>query len=300
MRKLTILLIPFIIAGCVPRRTDITQPSISQSTIKQVEAKALDMSRSVMLDVKELDGYFLRNNVKLNNEVNFFAIDNYKKFDNILGQAKTMTNVITMADLRKNIVAVIAMKPSQIINDIKITKAYQIGNDIYIDYEIVSQEMPEVGYFISNVKAFEIQKSEQILNVSFVDANKSMTILPFGRRTAGSPASLEAMLKYYTGRYKGAIPDAGDADGSGISVILYLSSDYTYRLEQIYLKNPARTFETAGKWTPSSDLSYFILDYDKNDEERNSFYFVDRNMIEKLDAQGERIEVNPELYRLKK
>jgi hypothetical protein len=38
--------------------------------------------------------------------------------------------------------------------------------------------MPEVGYFTSNVKAFEIQRPEQILNVSFVDTNKNMTVHP--------------------------------------------------------------------------------------------------------------------------
>jgi hypothetical protein len=255
------------------------------------------MSQAVTLNVKELDGYFLRNNVKLNNEVNFFVIDSQKNFDAVLGQAKTMTNVITMTDLSKNIAAVIAMKPSQTLNDIKITKAYLIGDDIYIDYEISAKEMPEVGYFISNVKAFEIQMPERILNVSFVDTNKNMTILPFGKRTADSPMSADAMLKHYTGRFKGTIPVA---DGPGISMLLYLSNNYTYRLEQIYLNNPARTFENTGKWAPSKDLSFFVLDYDKSVHERTSFYFIDRNTIEKLDINGERITVNPESYRLKK
>ena len=298
MRKLIIFLIPFIIAGCVPRRTEVIQPSVPKSTVKHVEAKVADMSQAVMLDFKELDGYFLRNNVRLNNEVNFFVIDNDKNFDGILGQSRTMAaNAVSFVDLRKNIIAVIAMKPSLAVYEIKIIKAYLIEDNIYIDYEISQKYIPEAGFFISNMKAFEIQRPGKVLNVSFVNADRTMTVLPFGRRTVGSPVNAEAMLRYYTGRYRGTIPAA---DGPGISMILYLSSDYTYRLEQTYLNNPARTFETAGKWMPSEDLSFFTLDYDKNAQEQTSFYFIDRNTIEKLDINNEKITSDAEFYRLKK
>ncbi|MCL1972830.1 MAG: copper resistance protein NlpE [Endomicrobia bacterium] len=297
MRKLIIFLIPFIIAGCVPRRTEVVRPSVPKSTVKQVEAKAADMSQAVMLNFKELEGYFLRNDVRLNNEVNFFVIDNDKNFDGILGQSRTMANVVRFVDLNKNIVAVIAMKPSLAVYEIKIIQTYVIENNIYIEYEVSQKYMPEVGFFISNMKTFEIQRPGKILNVSFVNADRTMTVLPFGRRTVGSPVNVDAMLRQYTGRYRGTIPAA---DGPGISMTLYLAGDYTYRLEQTYINNPARTFETYGKWMPSEDLSFFTLDYDKNAQEQISFYFIDRNTIEKLDINNERIASSPEFYRLKK
>jgi hypothetical protein len=297
MKKAIILLMLFIISACVPIRTS-QQQSVPRETKREIEIKAADVSNAEKLIVKELDGYFLKNDVKLADDVNFFTVGDQKGFDELLGQAKTMTNAVTIADFKNNMVAVIAMKPSQTLNNIKITKAYCIGSDVYLDYEIVPEAAQEIGYFVSNVKAFEIQRPKQILNVSFVDKNRSMTILPFGKRTIGSPANLEVLLKYYTGRYKGTIPAAS---GPGITMILTLSNDYTYRLEETYLKTPARTFESSGTWKPSDDLSFFILDYDDLSDEQTAFYFLDRNTIELLNIYCERQDTDmKELYRLKK
>lgn len=296
MKKLLIFLIPFFISACIPRSAP-TQPSVPRETVRQIEIKASDTSQAVMLNVKELDGYFLKNSVKLNDELNFFILGSQKEFDSALGQSKTMGKGAYLADLKNNIIAVIAMKPSQMANDIKVTKAYIIGSDIYVNYEINPKITPEVGFFISNVKAFEIERPKQILNVSFVDTNKNMRILPFGKRTVGSPVNLDALLKYYTGRYKGTMPAA---DGPGIAMLLTLSPDYTFRLEQSYLSNPARTFESAGKWAPGEDLSFVVLNYENPLHEQTAFYFIDRNTIEKLDINREKIETSSELYRLKK
>ncbi|MDR2426186.1 MAG: copper resistance protein NlpE [Endomicrobium sp.] len=296
MRKIIALLMPFIVSACIPMTT-MQQRLVPREKIREIKTKAEDTSRTESLAFKELDGYFLKNSVKLVDDVNFFVISSQKIFDNFLRQSKTITDVAAFPDFKNNLTVIIAMKPSQILNDIKIVKAYFIENDIYIEYEIVPQSTPEIGYFTSNVKTFEIEKSKQVLNVSFVDTNKNMTILPFGRRTAASPVSIDALLKYYTGRYKGTIPAADDA---GIAMILTLSNDYTYRLEQSYLSNPARTFESAGKWSPSDDLSFFVLDYDKPTDEQMAFYFLGRSIIEKLDIYHEKIETSPELYRLKK
>lgn len=296
MKKMMLLFIPFVISACIPR-TPTDQASVPRETVRQIETKAADTSEAEILNFKELDGYFLKNNVKLTDNVNFFTVSAQKDFDKILGIAKTMTNVITPVDFKNSMVVVVAMKPSQSLNNIKITKAYLMGSDVYVEYEILPAGIPDVGYFLSNMAAFAIQRPKQILNVSFVDTNKKMTILPFGRRIAGSPSSLEVLLKYYTGRYKGTIPAA---DGPGIAMMLTLSSDYTYRLEQSYLSNPARTFESTGKWAPSDDLSFFVLDYEKPKQEQTAFCFLDRSTIEKLDINREKIETSAELYRLKK
>jgi hypothetical protein len=47
-------------------------------------------------------------------------------------------------------------------------------------------------------------------------------------------------------------------------------------------------------------LSFFVLDYESPRNEQTAFYFIDKNTIEQLDLNRERIKISPELYRLKK
>ena len=272
-----------------------SEQPITRETVKQVEAKAYDIKRSTPLKFRELSGYFLRNDVKLTQEVNFFTINSEKNFEAVLGIARLMENNVTPFDLRKNIVVVIAMKPSRTEYDIKIYGVYLIDSDIYINYEIIPKSIPDIGFFITNMKAVEIERPQSITNVSFANQNKVITVIPFGARTAGSPANISDMTKYYTGTYKGTIPAA---DGPGIVTVLTLSPDYTFTLEQSYLNRPDRVFTSSGKWAPTEDVSSFVLNYDKGQTEQSRFYFIDRNTVEKLDQYGEKI--NSEFYKLKK
>ena len=302
--KFFIFLIPvlflFTFAGCmVPVRsiqTDVpTVPAISKETVKQVEEKAADISLSVPLSFKEVNGYFLKNNVKMDKEINFYTAESGKKFEAILGQAKAVTGIVTTPDFKKNMAVVIAVKNSTAAYNISISSAYSVGSDIYINYEITEKPLPEVGYFFPSVKVFEIEKPQQVTNISFSQQGESMVIIPFGNRSAGSPASLQIMKKYYTGSYKGTLPAA---DGPGIVMVLDLLPDNTYTLKETYLSHPDRVFESCGKWAPTEDLSSFVLNYDKEQSEQVRFYFINRNTIEKLDMFGDKI--NSELYKLKK
>ncbi|MCL2334848.1 MAG: copper resistance protein NlpE [Endomicrobia bacterium] len=294
------LLAAMSLQGCIKTTTTAATPSvqppqISKETVKQVEAQAGNIAASAPLKFSEMKGYFLKNSVKLPNDVNFITAYSDKSFDAALGIAKTMTNTITMADMRKNIVAVIAMKPSMTVNDIKINNAYLVGTNIYIDYEITSKAVSDVGYFISNMKVFEIERPQIVTNVSFSDPSKNITVLPFGKRNVSSPADVDSMVKYYTGTYKGTLPAA---DGPGINIVLALLPDYTFNMKQTYLNNPDRVFESSGKWAPTEDLSSAVLNYDKDASEQMRFYFIDKNTVEKLDVSGEKI--NSELYKLRK
>ncbi|MDR0723973.1 MAG: copper resistance protein NlpE [Endomicrobium sp.] len=79
-----------------------------------------------------------------------------------------------------------------------------------------------------------------------------------------------------------------------MSVELDLKSDYSFYLKQTYLTLNGKTFESSGKWYPTPDLSSFVLNKNKN----LSFYFKDKNTIEKLDDNGEKANSNK--YTLKK
>lgn len=296
--RLLVFLIPalfvFAVGGCMVRRIQPEEP-ISKETVRKVEEKAADISQSVPLSFKGVNGYFLKNNVKMTKEVNFYTAESAKKFESLLGQAKAVAGIVTTPDFEKNMAVIIAVKNSTAAYNISISSAYAIGSDIYINYEIMQKKASETGYFVSSMQIFEIEKPRQITNVSFVEEGNNMTVIPFGSRGIASPASLQVMKKYYTGTYKGTIPAA---DGPGIVMILDLMPDNTYILKQTYLSHPDRVYESSGKWAPTEDLSSFVLDYDKDRNDRMRFYFVDRNTVEQLDIFGEKI--NSDLYKLKK
>ncbi|MDR3256639.1 MAG: copper resistance protein NlpE N-terminal domain-containing protein [Endomicrobium sp.] len=291
MKKITILLIStFFIAGC----KTVLQERISLETIKEVKSKtaSLEQKQQILLQFKELNGYFLKNNVKLLHEINFFTISSLNKLNKILSVAKTMTNTINIPDFDKNVVIVAATKPSKILNTIAMNKIYMIDNNMYVEYDIKSTKAQELGYFVLNVQVFEIEKPKAITNVCFIDSEKKMTVVPFGNRNMNSPSSISDMLKNYTGIYKGTFPTA-DCGGE-IFTELNLKSNYTYTLKQKYLATSSRIFESSGKWLPSEDLYSFTL----NNNEDLMFYFANKDMIEKLNNAGEKI--NSGLYKLKK
>ncbi len=280
-------------AGCTMIKS--RQEKIDKETVKQIEIKAAEVSKSTPLEIKETKGFFLRNNVKLQNEINFIIVDSNKKLDEAIGVSKLKADSVVLPDLKKTIPVVIALKPVTSVYDISVKDAYVIDSDIYTHYDVVKSSDSEAGYYTSNMKVFEIEKPNTITNISFIDADNKITVMPYGKRSFGSPQNVDIMLKNYTGTYKGTLPAA---DGPGIVMALSIMPDFTFRLQQTYLSNTDRTFESEGKWAPTEDLSSFVLNYDKTRDEQMRFYFVDKNTLEKLDINGEKI--NSELYKLKK
>jgi hypothetical protein len=286
MKKIIILLtIVLSAAGCVT-----VQKHVPAETVKEVESKVL-VRPGKQLQFKELNGYFLRTGVKLPQEINFFTVNSLNKLYSVLSVSRITPNVIDTPDFDKDIVVVIVMKPSPVSNVVAINEVYLIGSNIYIEYDIKSDVSKKLGYFVSNAKAFKIEKPKIITNVYFVDDRKNMTAVPFGNRSINSPESISDMLKNYTGIYKGVFPAAGEEK---IFTELKLNPDYTYALKQKYLKVSDKIFASGGKCAPSGDLSFFILNGNKD----LIFYFVDKTTIEKLNKNGE--VINSRAYRLRK
>jgi uncharacterized lipoprotein NlpE involved in copper resistance len=163
-------------------------------------------------------------------------------------------------------------------------------NNIYVEYEIKEQESNN-GYFVQNLGVFEMEKPSVVLNVYFINKDNKAFVVPFGNRHNKSPVDISDMLEHYTGIYKGTLPAANN---NKILTELSLKSDYSYTLKQEYLADNGRVFESSGKWYPSVDISSFALNKNKD----LIFYFINRNAIEKLGINGERLESNG--YILKK
>ncbi|MDR3124409.1 MAG: copper resistance protein NlpE [Endomicrobium sp.] len=291
MKKVAILLmfLVCIITSCVSVRK---QESMPKKVVQEVESNVINLEQGENLSFSVLNGYFLKSNVKLSHEINFFTIGSLTKFKKIAGIAKTMANSVVMPDFGNEVVLIIAMKPSKDFKVISIKRVCMLSNNMYIDYEVSQKDAKDLGYFVPNVYIFKIQKPEVIINTCFIDSNKKVTVLPFGERNINSPIDVYDMLKNYTGVYKGTFQVSNTENL--MAVELKLEPDYTFYLKQTYLDLNGKTFKSFGKWYPASDLSSFILNKNKN----LSFYFIDKNTVEKLDANGEKIDSS--MYTLKK
>jgi hypothetical protein len=282
--KKKILLVPilFIISGCLPLSQE--RKTLKTIPIKEVELKnvELESEQKQFLQFKECSGFFLKNNVKLPNNINFFTVNSALKFKNLLGIAKAVSNIAVVPNFSKSVLLIIAEKPSVNLRDINVSQIYMKENNMYVEYEIKEQESDK-DYFAKNLGVFEVEKPSVILNVYFVNKDSKAFVVPFGNRNDKSPLNVSDMLDNYTGIYKGIFPAA---DNNKILTELDLRPDYSYNLKQEYLTDNGRVFESSGKWYPSVDISSFVLSKNKD----SIFYFINKNTIEKLGNNGERLE----------
>ncbi|MDR3274393.1 MAG: hypothetical protein LBS81_00025 [Endomicrobium sp.] len=63
-----------------------------------------------------------------------------------------MTNTVDSPDFNKSILIVIAMKPSRILNTLKLNKIYLMDNNVYAEYGIEPFSAQESGYLVSNMQ----------------------------------------------------------------------------------------------------------------------------------------------------
>jgi hypothetical protein len=280
-KKILLALVPFITSGCLSlsqERKALETVSIKEAELKNVK---LEPEQKKSLQFKKCSGFFLKNNVKLPNNINFFTVNSSLKFKNLLGIAKAMSNTLFIPNFDKSVLLIIAEKPSVNLRDISVNQIYTKENNIYIEYEIKEQESDR-DYFVQNLGIFEIEKPPVIFNVYFINKDKAF-IVPFGNRNDKSPLNVSDMLENYIGVYKGIFPAA---DNNKILTELDLRPDYSYTLTQEYLMDDGRVFESSGKWYPSADISSFVLNKNKD----LIFYFINKNTIEKLSDIGERLK----------
>ncbi|MCA6070608.1 MAG: hypothetical protein LE180_05845 [Endomicrobium sp.] len=160
------------------------QETISLKTIQEVESKIskIEQEKKQLLQFKKLEGYFLKNNVKLLKEINFFTANSVDKFNKLLGVTKTMVNKVTVPDFDKKIAVIIAPKPSQYLNNISISQIYMIDNNIYVEYKIERDRTKDLGYFALNIAVFEAIIPKVIANICFIDVDneENMAVMLLG------------------------------------------------------------------------------------------------------------------------
>lgn len=117
-------------------------------------------------DVKfsELNNFFVKNNVKLENSENYFVVNNQKEFLNLFGMARTMTNTIEQVDFSKYLVVAVVLNATNKETDIKINSVKEKNDNLCIKYSI--KRGKEQSYSSVPFKAIKVAKGSYT-NVSF-------------------------------------------------------------------------------------------------------------------------------------
>jgi hypothetical protein len=276
----------FVIACRTVQRSPDTVPTYSPKIEPQYR----------MLQYKQLQGgYFLRNSVNLEDNINFIPVSSSLEFDSILGYAMTMGNTAYVPDFSNKFIVVIAMRPSSSVYEINISSIYFLNGEIQISYDVLLSGRQDIGYFLLNMKVYEIEKPDvEVSKLQFVNSSTGKVSAISLSKDPLYPDSIVDVIKNYTGTYKGIFLSK---KGIGIGVELELNPDYTYTLYQEYFMNRGKKLKNTGTWKTSVDFHSFSLIDDKNNNWM-SFEFADKNTIEKLDSNGERIASG--LYKLRK
>ncbi|WP_212000653.1 hypothetical protein [Chitinophaga sp. HK235] len=94
-----------LIASCGgPSQKNTIPVAVTNDTAINVQADA-----SSSLDVQPLNGYFVKNNIKVKDSLTYWLIDNPATFDSIFGMAQTMNNKIDRPDFGTQMVVAVTM-----------------------------------------------------------------------------------------------------------------------------------------------------------------------------------------------
>jgi hypothetical protein len=85
--------------------------------MQKVELKNVELwnpNRNNIYNSENILDFFLKNNVKLPNNINFFTVNSALKFKKLLGIAKAMSSTAVVPNFARSALLIIAEKPSLI------------------------------------------------------------------------------------------------------------------------------------------------------------------------------------------
>lgn len=249
--------------------------------------KKLQGGGGAPVDFKQVRGFYLKTDIALPKDINFYTINSDIRFQEVLGRSKMAMDKYTY-NTRDTFLAVIAVAPSTVSYTFKALGVFSEGSQVYIAYSLLPAG--DVRYLKSDVWVFEIKRPRIVTTVHFInEGTQKGFAIPYGKRTDKSPKSIQDIRRNYMGTYKGVLSSLVPGS-SRLITELRLMNNFTFVLKQSYPDNLDRVFESTGKWAPNEDLSSFIINYDKGEREQMKFFFLDRTAIEQLNANGDKIE----------
>jgi len=156
--KILVFAVLFIIIGCVNSKNESSSDG---------EKSVTSVTR-----FEKLSGYFVKNNVKINDDYKFVTFNNQTDFDKYFGVAKTMDNDITPLDFNKYNIAAIIVKPTNNKDDITINR-YTSKNGV-TTVEFSNNKGDKQSFLTTQFVAFKIPIS--ITSVDFSTNGKTINI----------------------------------------------------------------------------------------------------------------------------
>ncbi len=112
---------------------------------------------SKSMELKQLEGYFLRNDVTIDKTPKTLQIRDRETFEKYFGVGKTMTNTITELDFDKYFYVARIIEVNGALKEIEVVQATSTGTSCSIIYSI--KERPGSTFKANTFVAFEVPKS---------------------------------------------------------------------------------------------------------------------------------------------
>ncbi len=97
------------------------------------------------LEVQPINGYFVKNTIKVTDSLTFLVIDNQQSFDSLFGMAKTMNNTIDKPDFGTHLVIAVTMPPTFYGTQIQLQSATNNSNNNNAELHFVATGQQEKG-----------------------------------------------------------------------------------------------------------------------------------------------------------
>ena len=112
---------------------------------------------SKSMELKQLEGYFLRNDVTIDKTPKSLQIRDREKFEKYFGIGKTMTNTITELDFDKYFYVAEIVEVNGALKEIEVISATATGTSSMIIYTV--NERPGSTFKANTFVIFEVPKS---------------------------------------------------------------------------------------------------------------------------------------------
>jgi hypothetical protein len=128
-------------------------------------------NNSAPLQVRPIQGYFVRNTVKQNDSVTCWVISSPEEKDSILAPAKTMTNVVDTFDFANEIVTAVQLRPSDLTQDVQLTSAMVTEDEVHLHFAIRA-DTPKRSFTAAALWMGAFPRTPDVKSIRFYSGDK--------------------------------------------------------------------------------------------------------------------------------
>lgn len=153
-RLLPLLLIPMLAAACGQQPTTSSDKKPDTDTPSAAQPPII-----TQLAVKPVDGYFVKNNIKVTDSLTFWIVDNQKSFDSLFATAKTLGTAITAPDFGTELIIAVSMPVTSYGTTIQLQKAELNDQNNTADLHFIATAGAKNTYTIAPLWIGSVAKS---------------------------------------------------------------------------------------------------------------------------------------------